>query len=363
MGVEDDVLSALRNAGIDYVLSLPCEKIRRLIHLAQKSFDFLMLSREEEGVGIAAGLFMGGRKPLMIIQSSGLGNCINALMSLTFCYRLPLPVLVSWRGVYGETIEAQKPMGGRLQALLDALGIEHMVFDGKNVDELENTISEAYEEEKIKAILLRPDIWESMPDFSFPRPKVPEKYLSLPAGEARYTRYEILKGIRDELAGRVVVSNIGYPSRELYSLLDQPTNFYMLGSMGLASSIGLGLALTSREVVVIEGDGAILMNPSTLFTAINSGVEGLTILAIDNAAYGSTGNQMTAAVTADLQLLAVAAGFKRTFRSSEPGEIAEHLKSRDTKFIHALAKPGNAKVPVIPLKAVQIKERFMEAIG
>ena len=362
MGVEEDVLSALRNAGIDYVLSLPCEKIRRLIHLAEQSFDSLTLSREEEGVGIAAGLFMGGRKPLMIIQSSGLGNCINALMSLTFCYRLPLPVMISWRGVYGETIEAQKPMGERLQALLDALGIEHMVFDGKNLDELENAVAEAYEEEKVRAILLRPDIWEPMPDFSFHRPGVPEKRVTLYGGEARYTRYEILKGLRDELAGRIVVSNIGYPSRELYDLLDQPTNFYMLGSMGLASSIGLGLALTGKDVVVIEGDGAILMNPSTLFTATNSGVEGLTILAIDNAAYGSTGNQITAAIAADLQLLAVAAGFEKTFRGSEPGQIAEHLKSRDTKFIHALAKPGNASVPVIPLKAVQIKERFMEAI-
>ncbi len=361
--MEEDVLSALKNAGIDYILYLPCEKIKRLIHLANQSFDSLTLSREEEGVGIAAGLYMAGRRPLMIIQSSGFGNCINALMSLTFCYQMPLPILISWRGVYGEAIEAQRPMGERLPALLDALGIEHMVFDGKNVDELENAVAEAYEEEKVKAILLRPDVWTSMPDLSFRRPEVPEKHIRLPAGEARYTRYEILKGIKDELAGRTVVSNIGYPSRELYSILDQPTNFYMLGSMGLASSIGLGLALAGKEVVVIEGDGAILMNPSTLFTAINSGAEGLTILVVDNAAYGSTGNQMSAAATADLQLLAVAAGFEKTFRSTEPDEVVQLLKAKGTKFIHTLAKPGNASVPTIPLKAVQIKERFMEAIG
>ena len=361
--MEEDVLSALRSAGVDYILSLPCEKIKRLIHLAGQTFESLTLSREEEGVGIAAGLFMGGRKPLMIIQSSGFGNCINALMSLTFCYRMPLPILISWRGVYSEAIEAQKPLGEKLPALLEALGIEYLVFNGKNLDELENAVAEAYEKEMIKVTLLRPDIWTPMPDLSFHRPEIQETHVVLPEGEAKYTRYEILRGVKDELSGRTVVSNIGYPSRELYSILDQPTNFYMLGSMGLASAIGLGLSLAGEEVVVIEGDGALLMNPSTLFTAVNSGAEGLTILAIDNAAYGSTGNQMTAAAKADLGLLAASAGFEKTFRSSEPDEIAEHLKSKDTKFIHAPAKPGNADVPTIPLKAVQIKERFMEAIN
>jgi sulfopyruvate decarboxylase subunit beta len=71
---------------------------------------------------------------------------------------------------------------------------------------------------------------------------------------------------------------------------------------------------------------------------------------------------MTAAAKADLQLLAIAAGFDKTFRSSEPDEVAEFLKAKDTKFIHVLARPGNANVPTIPLKAVRIKERFMEAI-
>jgi len=275
---------------------------------------------------------------------------------------MPLPILISWRGVYGEAIEAQKPMGERLPRLLNALGIEYIVFDGKNVDEFENTVAGAYEEGKVKAILLRPDIWTPMPDISFPRPVVSEKNITVQGGGARYTRYEILEGIKNELAGEIIVSNIGYPSRELYDILDQSTNFYMLGSMGLASAIGLGLTLAGKEVVVIEGDGSILMNPSTLFTAINSGAGALTILAIDNAAYGSTGNQMTAAAKADLQLLAIAAGFDKTFRSSEPDEVAEFLKAKDTKFIHVLARPGNANVPTIPLKAVRIKERFMEAI-
>ncbi len=360
--IERDIIKSVERAKIDYILNLPCERIKLLISLLSESFDFLTLAREEEGIGISAGLFMAGRRPLMVIQSSGFGNCINALMSLTACYKLPLPILISWRGVYGEKIEAQKPLGKKLPRLLEAMGIDYLIFNGENFSDVENAIAESYEENKIKAILLRPDIWTQIPDASFSRPEIPRKKIEVEGGKARFTRYEILKGIREELEGKIIVSNIGYPSRELYNVLDQPTNFYMLGSMGLATGVSLGIALTGKEVIAIEGDGSILMNPSTLFTAVNSGADGLTVLAIDNAAYGSTGNQVTATLKADLHLLAISAGFK-AFRTSDVEDIRQALRMTGTKFIHAIAKPGNAKVPLIPLKAEKIKERFMEAIG
>ncbi len=64
------------------------------------------------------------------------------------------------------------------------------------------------------------------------------------------------------------MSNLGWPSKELYALKHQPSNFYMLGSMGMATPIGLGIALaSSKEVFVIDGDGSLLMNPGTLATA------------------------------------------------------------------------------------------------
>ncbi len=358
--IEEEFLKTLKKAKIDYVLTLPCERVKRLISLLPSKFEVLTLAREEEGVGISAGLYMGGKKPIMLIQSSGFGNCVNALMSLTKCYELPLPILISWRGVYGEKIEAQKPLGERLPKVLAALDIDFVIFDGKNFDDVENAIKGSFEEDKIVAILLRPDVWSEAEDVYFERPKVEEKVVRVEECEAKMTRYEALKMIKEELEGRIVVSNIGYPSRELYHILDQPTNFYMLGSMGLASSIALGVALTGREVISIDGDGSILMNPSTLFTAGNVDVD-LKILAIDNAAYGSTGNQPTASVKADLQLLAISAGFEKTFRANGE-EVKEMLKERGKVFIHFVAKPGNAKVPTISMTAVEIKERFMEAI-
>ena len=80
-------------------------------------------------------------------------------------------------------------------------------------------------------------------------------------------RYELLKELLPVISDHLVVCNIGAPSQELFNLDDQPSNFYMLGSMGLASSIGLGLALSQpRPVIVIDGDGSVLTNLATLAT-------------------------------------------------------------------------------------------------
>ena len=77
-------------------------------------------------------------------------------------------------------------------------------------------------------------------------------------------RSEILKELVPLISDHLVVCNIGLPSQELHSIDDQPSNFYMLGTMGLASSIGLGLALTQKEkVIAIDGDGSVLTNLGT----------------------------------------------------------------------------------------------------
>lgn len=359
--IEDDVIKAIKKAGITHVLYLPCEKIKLLISKIQNNFDSIPLSREEEGVGISAGLYLAGKKPLMVVQSSGFGNMINALLSLTETYKIPLPILISWRGVYGEKIEAQKPMGMKIKGILEALGISFTVFNGENIEDLENTISMAYEESRITAVLLRPDIWNTTSDITFEPREFEWNEIKIKGGKGKYTRFEILNGLKEFLDGKIVVSNLGYPSRELYYIIDQPTNFYMLGSMGLATSIALGINIAGYEVISIDGDGSVLMNPSTIYTAGRVSEKGLKIIVIDNSAYGSTGNQLTATVKADLMLLGLSAGFK-SFRAVEPEEVKSFASREDSVFIHTLAKPGNANVGTIPLSPVEIRDRFMEAL-
>ena len=107
-------------------------------------------------------------------------------------------------------------------------------------------------------------------------------------------RSDILKAIIPVISDKLVVSNIGLPSQELHMLDDQPTNFYMLGTMGLASSIGLGLALSQKETIIaIDGDGSVLTNLGTLPTIANNVANNFILLIIDNGSYGSTGDQPT----------------------------------------------------------------------
>ena len=87
---------------------------KSLFRLLPESFETVELLREEDGVGVCAGAYLAGRKPAMFIQSSGLGNMLNALLSLSRTYELPLPVIASWRGVYQETIPAQVPFNAAL---------------------------------------------------------------------------------------------------------------------------------------------------------------------------------------------------------------------------------------------------------
>lgn len=175
-------------------------------------------------------------------------------------------------------------------------------------------------------------------------------------------RYDAIKDISSALKDELVVCNIGFPSRELYEIKDRAKNFYMLGSMGLASSIGLGLALSQEEtVVVIDGDGALLMNMGSLATIYNQSPKNLIWIVLDNACYGSTGNQCTFCDSIDLLEVAKSIGFEKTYKNSEIS-FKNALKEDGPVFIHYKIEAGNEKVGIIPLEPEEIKYRFMNEI-
>ena len=97
-------------------------------------------------------------------------------------------------------------------------------------------------------------------------------------------RMEAISEVAAAAEKALIVCNIGFPSRELYAAADRPENFYMLGSMGLASSIGLGLALVrpERKVIVLDGDGSVLMNLGALATIAHNALENYLLIILDN---------------------------------------------------------------------------------
>jgi sulfopyruvate decarboxylase subunit beta len=176
-------------------------------------------------------------------------------------------------------------------------------------------------------------------------------------------RIEAIKTIAESLDDELVICNIGFPSRELYSVKDSPNHFYMLGSMGMASSIGLGLALSQeRKVVVFDGDGSVLMNMGTLVTIFSQDPENMVFVVFDNQCYGSTGSQCTYTTKVDLHKIAKSVGFKNTFVFEEKIDFKQVLDAEGPVFVHMKVKPGNADVPVIDMEPEEIKERFMKTV-
>lgn len=180
-------------------------------------------------------------------------------------------------------------------------------------------------------------------------------------------RAEILREIAPLLREALVVCNIGIPSQELYAIDDRDGNFYMLGTMGLASSIGLGLALSQpKPVIAIDGDGSVLTNLGTLPTIANNPAPNFILLIIDNGAYGSTGDQPTyTGGRTSLARVAEACGCERVIdcMGEETAEVLrEALDAGEMTVIVSRCDSGNEKMPVIPLDPVVIRDRFMTAV-
>ena len=368
-GPEEELIGILKNNGVDFTSSLPCEKIKTLLEMIEDSFFHVPLTREEEGVGISAGAALSGKKPAMFVQSSGIGNMINALLSLTGFYGFPLAIFVSQRGIYKEKIAAQLPMGQRLPMILKGAGISYSIISKRDdFRVIGKKLRNVYTKNMIHAFLLSPEIWgKSGCTMQDARYRIQNKRCAScivhHASAPKLTRYEILKIIAPYLAEKIVVCNLGFPAKELFHIKHQPSNFYMLGSMGMATPIGLGVALSSKkEVVVIDGDGSLLMNPGPLATAACLAPENLTILAIDNKVYGSTGNQPTlTGACVDLEIAARGFGIKDTVKASTKKELINAMKRRGKglRFIHALAIPGNRDVPNISLHHLENKKQVM----
>ena len=180
-------------------------------------------------------------------------------------------------------------------------------------------------------------------------------------------RYDILKEILPLIRDQFIVCNIGLPSQELYKLNDQPTNFYMLGTMGLASSIGLGLALVQKKkILAIDGDGSVLTNLGTLSTIANNVTNNFVLLIIDNGSYGSTGDQLTyAGKKTSLKEIAIACGCENVLEcqaKETKGILKSALENDQMTIIVSKCESGNVKVPVIDLDPVIIRHRFMDEL-
>lgn len=129
-----DFLQILLRAGFDFFTGVPCSLVKSLIATLEERGGYIAETREDAAVGLAAGAYMAGKQPVVIMQNSGLGVCVNALASLSLMYHFPCLLLITWRGYQGKDAPEHLIMGDISPTLLSTLKIPHQILRTESVD-------------------------------------------------------------------------------------------------------------------------------------------------------------------------------------------------------------------------------------
>ena len=373
-----DFADRLARHGFDFFTGVPCSLIEDLIAVLERGAraPYVAAVREDAAVGVAAGAWFGGRRPVVLMQNSGLGTSLNALASLSLMYGLPALLVVTWRGFGGKDAPEHILTGEISPKLLELLGVPYRVLAGDSLDaDLAWAAAEMDTRRSPVALLVPPKVVETggveahagtapAGTARIAGPRAHQEPLP-PATMPRLTALEVaLKAAGDD----PIAHANGYICGESFSLADRPQSFYMIGSMGLAPAIGLGLALTqpARRAVVFDGDGNLLMNLGILAMIAAQRPANFVHLVFDNEVYGSTGNQASLSRGVRLDHLAAAAGFATAAAVTEPWALESALRAAvgtpGPHFVLVKVTAEEADVPRIPYTPAALRDRFRAAV-
>ncbi|WP_160687366.1 phosphonopyruvate decarboxylase [Clostridium sp. C2-6-12] len=291
----------------------------------------IVSANEGNAIGLAAGYHLGtGKIGLVYMQNSGIGNAINPLASLAdkLVYSIPMLLVVGWRGEPDKKDEPQHKKQGLITIeTLDLLEIKYQVLDQNTTnDEMKAMINKAYKHMKVNnepyALVVKKDTFEEY------------KLKNNIVNNFEMTREEAIETIINNMSGEeVIVSTTGMASRELFELRDKyeeghNRDFLTVGSMGHASQIALGIALSSkdREVYCIDGDGALLMHLGGLAIIGNQKPNNFRHILINNGAHDSVGGQETVGLKIDALAIAKACGYKKCYSCTSKEELVKLSK-------------------------------------
>lgn len=327
-----DLFDALHEAGVRQFSGVPCSILDPLQRCAEAAGWHLACHVEGEAVAASVGSWLAGGLGAALLQSSGLGNAVNPLISLAIPYRVPLLLVVSWRGEPGRPDAVHHlPMGEATLPLLELLGVSARVLR-------EDTPLAAVRDELRAAVAGRRPLALVVPRGALrgdgsPRGEPSPAPPPAPPGIASFgggplpSRAEAVAAFVAACGDLPTVSTTGYTSRELAQHGSLERRFPMQGSMGFALGVALGAARVApdRAIAVLDGDGALLMRLGSLATAALLGPRNLLHVVLDNRTYGSTGRQPTASPLVDFAAAAVACGWPGAGRCAGRGGLAEAL--------------------------------------
>ena len=292
------------------------EWIKYIIENDPDSLQNIVACNECEAIAIATGYYLATKKiGIVYMQNSGLGKAVNPLTSLCDreVYSIPILMMIGWRGEPGiKDAPQHKKMGKITLSLLDTLQIPYKILE-PDINLIQKHISEAQnylkEQKGPFALIIRPNLFE----------KYNNKEISENA--FKISREEAITFLMENLTSEdIIISSTGHLSRELYEYReerekDHYKSFYNIGSMGCASSIGLGVALQkpNRRIVVFDGDGASIMQFGTFTTIGQYKPKNFVQIIFNNNTHESTGGQPTNSDSVDFCKVALASNYNSAY--------------------------------------------------
>ena len=380
-------VEAARERGFEWYAGVPCSYLTPFINyvLQDPSLHYVSMANEGDAVALIAGVALGGtargghRRGISMMQNSGLGNAVSPLTSLTWTFRLPQLLIVTWRGQPGVHDEPQHQLMGPITpAMLDTMEIRWELFPTEpeaigpaldravaHMDTTGRPYALVMQKGSVSSYALKP----GADAIAVRRGRASVTSSSghvVPA--ARVTRQEALREVvaRTSPTSTVVLASTGYCGRELYAIDDRPNQLYMVGSMGCVVPLALGLALARPDlrVIALDGDGAALMRLGAFATVGAYGPPNLWHLLLDNGVHDSTGAQATVSPNVSFAEVAAACGYAAALDTDTLVRICEWLESprlEGPRFARLLTRPGTpADLPRPSITPVDVKSRLMQ---
>lgn len=305
-------IERLRAGGVEFFAGVPDSLLKNLCAYITDNVsreNNIIAANEGGAVALAAGYHLAtGKTGCVYMQNSGEGNAVNPLLSLMDAdvYRMPLLLVIGWRGEPGVHDEPQHVKQGKVTlSLLDAMGIPYAVMDKNWESQTDEALHVIKETNGIYALIVRKGTFEEY------------KLQNQEASDWALGREEAIQIVVDKLRENdIVVSTTGMISRELFEYREakhqgHAHDFLTVGSMGHASQIALGIALQKpdRRVVVFDGDGALLMHMGGMAIIGDYAPKNLVHIVFNNGAHDSVGGQPTVGQKIDVEAIAKAVGY------------------------------------------------------
>jgi phosphonopyruvate decarboxylase len=349
-------VDATRAHGFALWTGVPCSYLKPFINyvIDEPSLAYIGAANEGDAVAIASGADLGGKRAVVMFQNSGFGNTVNPITSLNMIAKIPVLVITTLRGEPGGAHdEPQHELMGQITGgLFDLMQVPWEYFpteDSQVAGVIERAVAHMDKTHTPYGLVMKKDSVADHKLKSKPQPKGIAPFAVAPwsYAESLPTRREVLAAVQKaERATDALVATTGFTGRSLYALDDRANQLYMVGSMGCASTFGLGLAWAQpqRRVIVLDGDGAVLMRMSALATLGYERPKNLLHIVIDNEVHDSTGGQSTVSHSIDFAGVAAACGYTRVIRAHSAAEVEEIVRSQpdELTFVHVKTAPGES---------------------